>query len=64
MFFFQAKSTSEAFLMNTHNACFREEITKNIYPITPLIENFEYHYENKPIQIYWKFHLQKLNIFR
>ena len=22
------------------------------------------HYENKPIQIYWKYHLQKLKIFR
>ena len=22
------------------------------------------HYENTPIQIYWKFHLQKLKIFR
>ena len=23
-----------------------------------------YHYENTPIQIFWKFHLQKLKIFR
>ena len=23
-----------------------------------------FHYENTPIQIYWKFHLQKLKIFR
>ena len=22
------------------------------------------HYENMPIQIYWKFHHQKMNIFR
>ena len=25
---------------------------------------FTYHYENTPIQIYRKFHLQKLKIFR
>ena len=24
---------------------------------------FFYHYENTPIQIYWKFHLQKLIFF-
>ena len=31
-----------------------------------LVPSHEYHnyYKNMPIQIYWKFHLQKLKIFR
>ena len=29
-----------------------------------LHEMSAYHYENKPIQIYWKFYHQKLKIFR
>ena len=49
-------SAHEAVLTSTHNLFFLAEIRKNnVYPC---------HYENTPIQIYRKFHLQKLKIFR
>ena len=37
-----------------------------MHPVKILISLREFtdHYENTPIQIYWKFHLQKLKIFR
>ena len=45
-------NTLETVLMNTHSLCFEQKYEK------------KKHYENMPFQIYRKFHLQKLKIFR
>ena len=38
----------------------RDEANESIFKYV----HITFHFENRPIQIYWKFHLQKLKIFR
>ena len=51
----------ESILIFTHNIHFHDKIRK-FFKIS--LNNFLDHYENAPIQIYLKFHQQKLKVFR
>ena len=42
----------------------RHFFTKITLIVVTMLPLFSYHYENMPIHIYRKFHLQKLKIFR
>ena len=60
---FREKRSCETQLLEfVHDIAFNTQ--KGVQNDVVVMDFVEVHYENKPIQIYWKFHHQKLKVFR